>query len=189
MDLVSPLPARTHGGNMGAIGAQVCGLIGSIDQGRLGKWRDLVGVNNCFPACAAMIATGCVAVDTLCPVPQFLARMLTGWRGIVLFFPLRLKLTRLSLRHLRFKPPSVSQSEACWRGRRQGWIVRGVGWSEFLVQRSDHVHDDLALILCQPLVSMRESNDGVAGLPKLLHAWWHIRFHGLMLSRTSRARD
>src|SRR5438105_13657743 len=85
-------------------------FIGSIDQGRIGKWRDLVCVNNCFPACAAMIATGCIAIDTLCWVPQFLDRMFTGWRGDRLAFPLRLKVTRLCLCLLQFYLPSVSQS-------------------------------------------------------------------------------
>jgi hypothetical protein len=63
-----------------------------------------------------------------------------------------------------------------------GRVVLGVGRSELLVQRSGHVHYDLALILRQSIVGLRESNDGVAGPPKFPHIRWHNRFHGLILS-------
>ena len=72
-----------------------------------------------------------------------------------------------------WEPASVSADGAGRLGSRSG---------ELLVQRSDHVHHDLALVLGQPRVGMRESNDGVAGQPKLLHIRWHSRFHGLILS-------
>jgi hypothetical protein len=65
-----------------------------------------VGVNNRFPAFAAVIRAKQIALVTTGQTSQFLNRMLAEGRGIALLLPLRLEFSRLSRCHDR---PSLSE--------------------------------------------------------------------------------